>query len=814
MATDSINFDISVKWDRIALATIQEELNKISVLQEQRRDALNRKDLDAAKRIAQEIATAQSQLDATVYQQRKELLQSNLVDAEQKILNSGKAIANAQLAIDKLEAQRSSEEQLALAKELAEQEKQINSGVAAAKKRSLLEADIEGQRPTPSVTGRGLQTFARSTAAFGLNYEAGIFRQVAAVAKLPEQIQAVTYALGDLGLSAEKVAKIAPIAGVGIGTVLILLDAWQKFQKILDDGNAAVEKATDELYKYYLLIGKATAESLKPSIEEAQAAVDAQKRILDEKKRDRIAADQAVTDANKNQQPLVPLLIAARAAGDTADAAARKYDELTTTLYRLTAAGDEQIVKNRSTLTTNQEQFDKYLDAKKQEREALAMSSEENKKRGKSLADELSDLQTAMDGENAQAAALNLLGDPAHAERMGKLITKFNELTVSARILSDALPAVTFFEQFANSIKSVPGAIKDLTKELDNLKKVAKIQQDIIDLDAQYAEEQAATAKQAYRDKRKAELQDAIDAAKNREKYDDAVRKVNEDSAKRRANLEDKYLADRYKRLQDYLLKEAEALADYNKKRSRFVEDSNETLTELAAKGDVSGFVLAQRRAAKDLARMDEDFKDEQKKRKDAFDLKNKEADEQYAAELAAQIAEDAAKLKQLKDEANHRQTESERLTKQLQDLERQWALDDIADKERIQKQHYLQQKADLTAALIDQQNINSLYWTGVTNTATNALKQLQLIAQNYTAAIGALAPGNIGNAGYSGSGYGYGGYNSGGGGGGYGGGLQSNLSVGDIHIGAGNNVTKRDVEVALQEFAGVIVHHINGGGQ
>ncbi len=194
-----------------------------------------------------------------------------------------------------------------------------------------------------------------------------------------------------------------------------------------------------------------------------------------------------------------------------------------------------------------------------------------------------------------------------------------------------------------------------------------------------------------------------------RRKETDETRKYAADAAKVNAD----FLSEQLKRFEQFRLNETRATEDYNRERARSLEDLNRELVDLAAEGDVAGFIGRRRSGLTDIRRRGEDFATEGQRRLEDFQRENSEAEQQriqrlndlraaFLAEQALRQAEQAlrqveltTRIAQERQAATVRVQDSARLEKALQELRARFAEEDrrrlYAERERAYRDQLVQ---------------------------------------------------------------------------------------------------------------------------
>lgn len=165
-----------------------------------------------------------------------------------------------------------------------------------------------------------------------------------------------------------------------------------------------------------------------------------------------------------------------------------------------------------------------------------------------------------------------------------------------------------------------------------------------------------------------------------------------------RAALENNYTKSSLRRLEEFRKQEEKLDADYAKRRRRAQEDLQDDLFNLARAGDVLGFITRQQSGEKDLRRMAEDADDATKERAASFAEQSELAREAYKDQL------DALKVNFEKDKEERQQAYRE----QLRDLQRQ--SQERLDQEREAHEKRISQSQRLEKEFADWQAAQDAY--------------------------------------------------------------------------------------------------------
>jgi len=317
----------------------------------------------------------------------------------------------------------------------------------------------------------------------------------------------------------------------------------------------------------------------------------------------------------------------------------------------------------------------------------------------------------------------------------------------------DILPAAQARDREIEAIERQRRVQEDLTKQRErDVQQAAQIAAQLKQLDSSYQESQRLKteekALQAQRDAEAAEFQARIERAKEAERAAAAqarIADIERDTARRIADARSKFEQESLKAAQsfnaqkaqierDFMRSELDALnkfrqsearrtEDYYRERNRRLEDLQAQLTELAAEGDVAGFIAAQRAGERDLRRAaedfdvtgrraSEDFLREREAARAAFEERLADLRNNYALEraerqraLQEQIADiqraGQERIVQERDALVKRISESQRIEQEFAARRLQWQVEDQARRERLEREGYERRRA----ALIEQQN-------------------------------------------------------------------------------------------------------------
>lgn len=227
---------------------------------------------------------------------------------------------------------------------------------------------------------------------------------------------------------------------------------------------------------------------------------------------------------------------------------------------------------------------------------------------------------------------------------------------------------------------------------MESVKELFQVNQQLIATEQQY---KAVLEERAQVEARQAVVEGfnaRIDAARKREAADRTAARIADmraEAVKREKSLTDSYFKESIKATEDYHREELRLDEDYNLERQRMTADLIADLKDLAAGRDVAGFVSRQRRGETDLSRAAQDFGIDASRR--AQDFARAQAERRAAFE--SQIAEErmaAQERLRVEQEGNKaRVLESERLARQLSDLQARWAAEDARRARALEDQSY-----------------------------------------------------------------------------------------------------------------------------
>jgi len=316
----------------------------------------------------------------------------------------------------------------------------------------------------------------------------------------------------------------------------------------------------------------------------------------------------------------------------------------------------------------------------------------------------------------------------------------------------DILPAAEARDREIEAMERQRRVQEALTRQRErDVQRAIQIVEQLKQLDADFQEKQRLKAEeaaiQARRDSEAAEFQARIERAKEAERAAavqariadierDTARRIADSRAKfaqeslkaarrfneQRAQIERDFMRRELDALEKFRLSEARRTEDYYRDRNRRLEDLQAQLTELAAEGDVAGFIAAQRAGERDLRRTaedfdvagrraSEDFLREREEARRAFeerlaDLRNNYAQERAERQRALQdqIADikraSQERIAQERESLVKRISESQRIEQEFAARRLQWQAEDQARRERLEREGYEKQRA----ALIEEQ--------------------------------------------------------------------------------------------------------------
>lgn len=317
------------------------------------------------------------------------------------------------------------------------------------------------------------------------------------------------------------------------------------------------------------------------------------------------------------------------------------------------------------------------------------------------------------------------------------------------KLTNDILPAVQAREAEDKATKDATKAFDEFTRSMNELGKVsAEITRMQQDRNAQVAREQADDRRNAERATVEADYQRRIDAAK-REEAEQAERdkvaqadaqaqvKYNDDKAKIDANFFDSQL----KAYQNYIDTEKQATDRANLQRLQTLEKAQLDLKNLAASGDVAGFVTRSEQAKLDLKNQSENETLADQQRREAFDKQTQANQENYqkqlddlntsfAREKAARDQAAADRIQQIEESGKEANTKSAQLERELNDIREQWRRDDLQRQRDLEEQSYeerLQLQQDKQRELLAQTgNFFDQWINDIAQQANAVLQQAQ----------------------------------------------------------------------------------------
>lgn len=208
------------------------------------------------------------------------------------------------------------------------------------------------------------------------------------------------------------------------------------------------------------------------------------------------------------------------------------------------------------------------------------------------------------------------------------------------------------------------------------------------------------------------------------------------------------YMDSQLAALQAYQRAEQQANDRYAKDRLRSIEDLGDKLLDDVANNDAASFLTDQKAGIKALQRQSEDHDDEAKLRLQAFSdqqkaaekqytdqlhalqdqygKENRERDQQYRDEIAQIQAQGRAKLEEDRIAHQNRVTQSQQLQNELDALKDQWTREDEARRRQIEDESYQEREK----ALNDQLEKDRGYWAAASSLVGTYWSDAQTIAQ------------------------------------------------------------------------------------
>lgn len=594
--------------------------------------------------------------------------------------------------------------------ELKAQEKFAkNAGAAAAEAASKARAASSA----PSVTVSGTTTTSgRGTAISAAAQNAGqAIGSVAAgdiggaVQNLAQAGAEATPALAAAGVSIATMTAAALIAApavIGVGI------AVRSFLGYIQDGQQGVENGIVTLNNYFSAQALTTTQ-IKEQIklrEQEASANEGIKKVLEESIA--LARSQGIPDV---ANPAVAQLEELQKKLNTGYSALLGLND---------ALGSTAVAANDAAEALKKAQAEqiKALDERAQ-REMRDASLIRNVREGSTAAlkETIAKLSDQIHAASNELFELQSIANPTEetTARIAELKKQITDLSRDSYHLSQNIyPVVDAREQEAVALRKQKEALQDAIKSADefaaNSRKIADVEksratqlEDRARTDSRNAqvsalESQIAAAKELEAQEQKSQKivslrkkagEDEADAVR---KYGDELRKANAD-----------YMAESLKALASFQLEQSRSEEDYARERIRKLQDLQSSLSELAAKGDVSSFISTQRSGVRDLQRGDEDFGVESRRRLEDFRLENEERIRQrderlrelqngFVAERSARQANLQEQIAQEQEQGKQRILRSAELEKQLSDLREQFAIEDVARQRAVEDAAFAEQ--------------------------------------------------------------------------------------------------------------------------
>lgn len=544
---------------------------------------------------------------------------------------------------------------------------------------------------------------------------------VSEISGIIDDVGDFTKAIGESGISAGKAALSLGLAGGALAAIAI---AVKVFSDNLDKGARVVQQAADSVGVYYKAVQDGTTESIQDQLKAAQA----QKKLVD---------DQIATIENARSKAVSGNDIIGKVAFAAADALGKlpKTDELAQEAAKAQAEIDgltralnsSEVAANnaaaayeaesKAILASLNEQASQTLRFRQAEASLEDQSADSLEKRAKSLKDEIKNTTEYLH-------TLESTGEPS--EELDKAI---NQTMLDLQLMTGtldkiektALPAAKANEAYAKSLKDAQSAADEY----------AKTSKAISDLDAARAKQLADQARADSRNRQISALETQIAAAKEQEAEQERKAKIVDlrekagqeeiEAAAKNAADERKinadFMAESLKAQRSFALEQSRSEEDFGRERLRKLRDLTASLSELAAKGDISGFISTQRSGVNDLRdssenqtvaarRRLEDFRIENEERINQRNQRLAELQQSFAAETAQRQQNLQQQLNAEAEAGKARVLQSQILEKQLADLRQQFAAEDAARTLADQQSNYEQQRAALIAHQKEQAEI------------------------------------------------------------------------------------------------------------
>lgn len=620
---------------------------------------------------------------------------------------------------------KAAKETAAAVEKVAVAEKKVEIAATATNKAQAVSSGGGGDGV--SKLDRGFSTverFAGSLGASGVNQVTGIAGDALGVGQ----------ALTGVGASLTTVLiAAAPVAAI-IGGITLAL---KLFQEQADKATIAIKENYEEQRKQTELAIQnrdvartKSSEQNKQDIDDLSKDIDDYGKMLKDLRDARADVDKAYADLGSSFNPIQRSNLGAQGQElDKQIAATRaKLDELDTQFQNNTLAlpplikahEDETAALNakRDAILATIAVEDKEAQRQIENATLIRSGSSEGVKatlagigdQVKAFSEELLNLQM---GEQSEDTAKKIEWLKA---QLADLSDRSRDLTFNILPVIKAREAETLAAQKQAQAIDAAAKAADLFAQ-DTLK--------LRDLDTARAKQLADQARDASRNRQVSALEDRINAAKAVEAEQERGKKVialrekagqdELDAAAKNADEIKKtnadFLAESMKAQLTFQTEQLRAEEDYGTQRKRQLRDLTASLSELAARGDVSGFISTQRSGVNSLQdnaedqstaarRRTEDFQRENDERTKQRDQRLQEIQQSFAAETAQRQQNLQQQLAQEAEAGKARILQSAVLEKQLSELREQFAAEDAARTLADQKANYEAQRQ----ALLDHQ--------------------------------------------------------------------------------------------------------------
>lgn len=544
---------------------------------------------------------------------------------------------------------------------------------------------------------------------------------------LQEGAKATVEQFGNVGGSMQKM--IPALAGVNagvVGTVAVLgplilvlgaVAAAMKFwEETLKKEAEEQTRATESTRIYYEAISTGSKESIQAQLEQQKVKLDTEKAILDsyQKQRDKVFQDRQQRFGGDVFARLEEAAGADKVLIESLEKQKKAVLDSQAAVDALSKAYNSNAAAARSAAQEATASTRKMIEDDLRNRQMIQQGNTESVR--KAIEDRKAEIEILEKGiakpGNRQALSQDAINLNKELEK--RIATLNNEV---ATLTTTVMPATQQVEKLNKAIAESDRAFKQYEQTQKSLK---TLNEEITKMETERSKFLERQMADDLRQEQRKEIEKGYSekiATARREEQIKQVKKQAADAGiaaeikgnEARAKLEQGYYDRTIKAYRDFHDAEAAEQDRASRERLNLLKQAEFDLKQLAAAGDVAGFVTRSQQAKLQLDQLDSNNEAQTDLRKRQFDKETELAQQEYdqqltdlqdsldrEAEARAKAAEE--RIQEIEEQALTSNTEAKRLEQELNDIREEWRRDDLQRQRDLEEESYnerlaLQQK-------------------------------------------------------------------------------------------------------------------------